>query len=102
MELVLSGEPIDAKVAERIGLVNRTFAPEELLDAALACGESVGAKGPVAVAMAKRILHEGQDADTRVAHALEQNAFATAFSTEDRAEGMKAFLEKRDPVFRGR
>jgi len=71
-ELVLSGEPIDAETAQRIGLVNRIFAPEALLPAALAAGETIARKGPFAVAQAKRVLQEGQDADVRTAHALEQ------------------------------
>jgi enoyl-CoA hydratase len=102
MEIVLTGEPIKADLAERIGLANRVFPPEALVDAAVATGETIAAKGPLAVAQAKRILQEGQDADPRVAHALEQNAFAFVFSTEDRAEGMTAFLEKRDPTFKRR
>jgi len=47
-------------------------------------------------------MQQGQDADIRVAHALEQQAFGLAFATEDRAEGMAAFLDKRDPDFKGR
>jgi enoyl-CoA hydratase len=101
-EIVLTGEPIDAEQALRIGLVNRVLAPEELLPAALAAGEAIAAKGPLAVAAAKRVLQHGQDADVRVAHALEQEAFAATFATEDRAEGMAAFLEKRAAVFKGR
>jgi enoyl-CoA hydratase len=101
-EMVLTGAPLPAEEALRIGLVNRVFAPEELLGGALAAGEAIAAKGPLAVATAKRILQEGQDVDPRVAHALEQHAFGLVFSTEDRAEGMSAFLEKRDPVFKGR
>jgi enoyl-CoA hydratase len=101
-EIVLAGEPIDAELALRIGLANRVFAPEELLDQALAAGGAIAAKGPLAVAAAKRVMQQGQDADARVAHALEQEAFAVSFATDDRAEGMAAFLEKRAPVFEGR
>ena len=101
-ELVLSGDPIDAQTALRIGLVNRLFEPDALLDAALAAGEAVAARAPLAVASAKRVIQEGQGADLRVAHGLEQAAFGTIASTLDRAEGMDAFLEKRDPKFQGR
>ena len=101
-EIILSGEPIDAEQALRIGLANRVFAPEELLEKALAAGEAIAAKGPLAVAAAKRVIQHGQDADARVANALEQEAFAAAFATADRAEGMAAFLEKRAPKFEGR
>jgi len=101
-ELVLGGEPIDAETALRIGLANRVFEPEALLDAALAAGERTASKGPLAVAHAKRVIQEGQDADLRVAHALEQKSFGLVFASEDRCEGLDAFLEKRAPRFRGR
>jgi enoyl-CoA hydratase len=99
---VLTGEPIRADLAERIGLANRVFAPEELLDTAVRVGETIASKGPLAVARAKRVLQEGQDVDPRVAHTLEQTAFGLVFASEDRDEGIAAFLEKRDPEFRGR
>ena len=86
-EIVLTGEPIDAELALRIGLANRVFAPEELLAAALAAGEAIAAKGPLAVAAAKRVIQHGQDADSRVAHALEQEAFAAAFATRGPRRG---------------
>jgi enoyl-CoA hydratase len=101
-ELVLTGAPITAEEALRIGLANRVFAPEALLEGALAAGCSVAEKGPVAVAQAKWLMQEGQDADLRVANALEQTTFGLVFSTRDREEGMTAFLEKRDPKFEGR
>ncbi len=101
-ELVLTGEPIDAETAVRIGLANRLFAPDELLDAALSAAETIGAKGPLAVATAKRVIQAGQDAEMKVAHAIEQNAFGVISSSADRAEGMDAFLEKRDPDFQNR
>ena len=101
-ELVMTGEPIRAEEALRIGLANRIWAPEELLEGALGAARQAAAKGPLAVSLAKRILDEGQDTDARTAHALEQNGFGLIFGTEDHAEGMDAFLEKRDPVFRRR
>ncbi len=101
-ELVASGEPIGTDVAERIGLVNRVFEDEAaLLEAALAAGQAIAKKGPLAVARAKRVLLEGQDADVRVAHALEQQAFSALFASQDRDEGLAAFVEKRAPRFRG-
>jgi enoyl-CoA hydratase len=101
-ELVLGGEPIDAETALRIGLANRVFPPEELVGAALAAGQKLAAKGPLAVGLAKRVIQEGQDADVRTAHAFEQTAFGLVSASRDRGEGMDAFLAKRDPGFEGR
>jgi enoyl-CoA hydratase len=101
-ELVLGGEPVDAETALRIGLANRIFPPEELLEAAIRAGEAIAERGPLAVAAAKRVIQEGQGADLHVAHRLEQAAFGTLAATADRDEGMDAFLEKRDPSFQGR
>ena len=102
-EIILSGEPIDAETAQRIGLVNRVFEDiEPLVAGALAMAETIAKKGPVAVASAKRVMQEGQDADVRVAHALEQVGFGSIFATEDRLEGMDAFLAKRVAKFSGK
>ncbi len=102
-ELVMGGEPIGTEIAERIGLVNRVFDDEAaLLDGALTAARALAKKGPLALARAKRVLHEGQDADARVAHALEQEAFGGLFASDDRDEGLAAFVEKREPRFTGR
>jgi enoyl-CoA hydratase len=101
-ELVLSGERIDADTALRIGLVNRIFPHAELLDRAVAAGSAIAAKGPLAIARAKRVIQEGQGIDPRAANALEQAAFGLSFATRDREEGMAAFVEKREPKFEGR
>ncbi len=101
-ELVLGGEPVDAETAQRIGLANRVLPAEELLAAAVAAGEKIASRGPLAVSLAKRVIQEAQDADVRTAHALEQTAFGLVSASRDRAEGMDAFLEKRDPNFEGR
>ncbi len=101
-ELVLGGEPIDAETALRIGLANRVLEPDGLVETAVAAGEKLAGRGPLAIAHAKRVMQEGQDADVRAAHALEQKAFGLVFATRDREEGMDAFLEKREPKFEGR
>ena len=100
-ELVLTGDPIRAEEALRIGLANRVFSPEKLLEKSIAAAESAAAKGGVAVGIAKNLMQEGQDCDVRTAHSMEQSAFGLVFSSADRQEGMDAFLEKRDPNFRG-
>ena len=101
-ELVLVAEPISADEAARIGLANRVFEPEELLPAAIAAAEAVAARGPVATRLAKDVLQQGQDADVRTAHVLEQRAFGLSFASDDRIEGTTAFVEKREPSFTGR
>ncbi len=101
-ELVLTGDPIDADTALRIGLANRIFGSDALVDAAVKIGETIASKSSVAVAQAKRVIQEGQGADLRVAHSLEQAAFGIVSASEDRNEGMDAFLAKRDPEFPGR
>jgi enoyl-CoA hydratase len=100
-ELVLVAEPLKADEAVRIGLVNRVFPHEELLPAALAAGEAMAARGPIAIRIAKQVMQDGQDADVRTAHSLEQRAFGLVFASEDRVEGTTAFLEKREPDFKG-
>lgn len=101
-ELVLVADPISAQQAAEIGLVNRVFEPDALLPAAIAAAEAISARGPVATRLAKEVLQQGQDADVRTAHALEQRAFGLSFASDDRLEGTTAFVEKRDPSFRGR
>ncbi|MBK7951159.1 MAG: enoyl-CoA hydratase/isomerase family protein [Deltaproteobacteria bacterium] len=101
-QLVLVGDPIDAEEALRIGLVNRVFEAAELMPQTLATARAAAARAPVATRLAKQIMQEGQDADVRTAHALEQRAFGLVFSTEDRVEGTTAFVEKRDAKFQGR
>ncbi len=101
-ELILVAAPVTAEEAERIGLVNRVYPADELLPAAMAVGEAIGARGPVATRIAKQLMQDGQDADVRTAHALEQRAFGLVFASDDRVEGISAFIEKRDPKFKGR
>ena len=98
-ELVLVGGPIRADEALRIGLANRLFSADELIPKTIGICDSIAAKGPLAIARAKEVIHQGQDADLRTANSLEQQAFGLVFASVDRGEGMDAFLEKRDPAF---
>ncbi len=102
LELCMSGAMIDAAEALRIGLVNRVCKPEELVPAAIKTCESIAQMGPQAVAYAKAVLHRGADLALPAANALEIDAFARLFATDDQKEGMAAFLGKRPAAFTGR
>jgi enoyl-CoA hydratase len=99
-EMVLLGERIDAHEAMRIGLVHKVVPPAELDAAVQAATEKLSAMGPVALRMAKVAINYG--ADLHAGLALEAECYAHAFHTEDRIEGIKAFLEKRKPQFKGK
>ncbi|MGB5267508.1 MAG: enoyl-CoA hydratase-related protein, partial [Polyangiales bacterium] len=77
------------------------FEPDALLSAASKTAAEIAAKGPLAVAAAKRLIRDGVDVPLPEANRLEQAAFGQAFGTEDQSEGMAAFLEKRAPSFTG-
>lgn len=102
MELIFTGDAIDAAKAKEIGLVLEVVAAEKLIDHCRAVGAKIASKGPLALAQAKRAVHFGGDASLWSANELERQAFAMLFGTEDQREGMKAFLEKRPPAFKGR
>ncbi len=102
LELVLTGEMIDASEAHRIGLVNRVVEPDDLLPAARSLLTTILANGPVAVAMAIDAVVRGAEMSDDDAFAREANFFGLLGATEDANEGMTAFLEKRPPTFRGR
>ncbi|MBI5419123.1 MAG: enoyl-CoA hydratase/isomerase family protein [Deltaproteobacteria bacterium] len=101
-ELVLTGDPITAQRAFEIGLVNRVVPAADLMNAAREVAAKILSKGPVAVRTAKMAMNRGLDLDLGNGCALEANAFAVGFSTEDRIEGMTAFMEKRKAVFGGK
>jgi enoyl-CoA hydratase len=101
-ELLLTGEPIDAERALQIGLVAEVVAPEDLAAVTRRWAELLASRAPLALAATKRALHDGSHLPTADALQVEQREFAGLFSTEDAAEGISAFLQKRTPEWKGR
>ena len=102
LEMILSGEMIDAREAYRIGLVNRVFPAAELLDGARALAAKIAGNGPVALALALEAVDHGMATTTEDAQLFESNLFGLLASTADMREGMAAFLEKRKAKFTGK
>jgi len=101
-EIVFSGEMFDAARALAIGLINRICPPEELMEEARNLAKTIMTKGPVAVSLAKQAIEAGYDLDLEKGLLIEQTLFAQCFDTEDQKEGMAAFIDKRDPEFKGK
>ena len=93
--LIYSADMIDAAEAYRIGLVQKVTAPEELLEEAEKMAAKIASKAPIAVALAKNVVNNGNNMDMKSASAYEVNSFSVIFDSEDMKEGTAAFLEKR-------
>jgi len=102
LRLLLSGEIIDAREAERIGFVQRIVAPDDLLAAARAEAERYLGASPFAIARTKRLVHEALAGDLPAHLARTRTALEECFASEDHAEGVRAFLERRPATFTGR
>jgi enoyl-CoA hydratase/carnithine racemase len=102
MDLILTGERLDAAEALRIGLVTRLVARAELDAAALLLAERIAAQPPLAALAAKEALQRGADLDLRAGMRLELDLLTSLLNTADRAEAVAAFRAKRTPQFEGR
>lgn len=102
LELMLTGDMIDADEALRIGLVNRVAEPDQLMDAGRDMARKMIANGPIAIRLALESVDRGMSTTIDDAQALESSFFGLLASTADMREGMSAFLEKRKAEFRGR
>jgi enoyl-CoA hydratase len=101
-ELCLSGEMISAEEAQRIGLVNHVYEPEELLAAAQSMAKKIAANAPVAVQLTMEAIERGQEMPQEQGLFLEASLFGMTCATEDMREGTRAFLEKRAAQFQGK
>ena len=99
MEMVLTGNMIDAERAERDGLVARVYEREELVDEAIGMGLAIGKKSQMAVRMAKEAVGAADEMTLEQGLNFERRLFHSLFATKDQKEGMNAFLNKREPDF---
>lgn len=102
MEMILTGDMIDAAEALQLGLVNKVVPPEELIPEAEKLLKTILSRGPLAVAYALEAINKGLDMPLAEAIAFEGNLISVLFSSADRTEGCRAFLEKRNPEFKGK
>ncbi|SDO98883.1 enoyl-CoA hydratase-related protein [Desulforhopalus singaporensis] len=98
-ELLFSGKMIDSAEAERIGLVNRVYPQEQLMEESMKLAAMIASRGPGAVRLCKESVNNGMEMDLNRGCAYETDLFALCFADEEQQEGMSAFLEKRSPKF---
>jgi enoyl-CoA hydratase/carnithine racemase len=102
MELVLTGRRFDAREAERLGVVNTVTGKREWLESALELARRIASRPSIATRLAKQAVLAAEESGLAAGLETERRLYELAMATEDRVEGMQAFLEKRRPVFRGR
>ena len=102
MEMILTGDFIDAEEAYRIGLVNKIVPHEELMEKAMELAKKIASRPPLAVRYAKEAVNRSMEGSTISGFALESFLHALSCTTEDKKEGVSAFLEKRKGKFKGR
>ena len=101
-EMIFTGKMIDAKTAEKIGLLNKIVAVDQLNAAIQELATELISKPPIGLELAKQLVHNSTETDLRVGLTHEAEAFGILASTEDFKEGVTAFLEKRKPKFKGK
>jgi enoyl-CoA hydratase len=102
MDMILTGRMLGAREALALGLVARVVAREAWLDEAKRAAREIASKGPIAVRLAKEAIDQAFEAPLRVGVEFERRAFYLARASEDATEGLRAFVEKRRPEFKGR
>ena len=102
LEIILTGETIDAQEALRIGLVNKVVPKEELMKVAMKMAQEMASKGPIALKYAKEAVYKGMDMTLEQGLRLEADLYLLIHTSKDRTEGIQAFREKRTPKFQGK
>nr|XP_021523110.1 enoyl-CoA hydratase, mitochondrial [Aotus nancymaae] len=100
MEMVLTGDRISAQDAKQAGLVSKIFPVETLVEEAIQCAERIASNSKIIVAMAKESVNAAFEMTLAEGNKLEKKLFYSTFATDDRKEGMTAFVEKRKANFR--
>ncbi|NPV27340.1 MAG: enoyl-CoA hydratase [Firmicutes bacterium] len=100
-EMIFFGEPIDAQTALELGIVNKVVPVNELMDTAKTWAKKLAKKPPIALRMAKMAINAAWSCDLETGLKLETDAWSMLYGTADQKEGMRAFIEKRKPVFNG-
>jgi enoyl-CoA hydratase len=101
-EMIFFGKPIDAQTALEAGIINKVVPLENLMDAAMEWAAALCEKAPLSLAAAKRMINEAWNRDIYTGMQMEIEAWASMYNTADQKEGMRAFLEKRKPLFQGK
>lgn len=102
MEMVLTGELINAEEALRYGLINKIVPVELYLEEALRLAHTIAQRAPISVQLAKESINNAYENHLQEGLLLERKNFYTLFATQDQKEGMNAFVEKRTPDFKGK
>jgi len=101
MEMILTGKQIDAKEAVRLDLINKSVLKDDVLKSASGMADLIAEKGPISLEYTKEAIHKGLDLTLEQGLRLEADLYYLLHTTRDRTEGVKAFQEKRKPVFKG-
>jgi enoyl-CoA hydratase/carnithine racemase len=102
MDYVLTGQRFDASTAQELGLVNKVVDKDRWLEEAMALAGVVAERPPIAARLAKQAVLAAEETTLSAGLESERRLYELAMATEDRVEGMRAFLEKREPEFEGK
>ncbi|WP_346882464.1 enoyl-CoA hydratase-related protein [uncultured Algibacter sp.] len=101
MDMILTGRFIDAKEAERAGLVSRVFSTETLLEETIKVAKIISSYSKPVAQKSKEVVNRAEELGLKEGILFERSTFHSLFATQDQKEGMQAFIEKRNPCFKG-